>query len=399
MPAKLESCVKQVMSEQGLSEERAYAICTASLKAADNGLLLDAGSSFKSKIDPDTGFLTAPVTLARVGVQNYMGFELGLKDRLMERVGVLRPSEEVFHPDSIKSFVNLTVTDDHPSGLVTIDNVKKLQKGQVSEVVKNSEVLSGIVTITDKDQIKKIKDGKIEVSVGYSNDLKDEKGTFDGIQYEFVQTNIRANHLAIVDAGRCGSACRLTMDYNKKEKAMIIVTLDGIQYKVEDTQLAQAIQNMQSLHDAEKEELKEKLTKEEEEKLKLKKEKDKAEAEKDALEKEKMSDSDLSALISERAELLVQAKTILGDKMPDCVDCPKEIKTLVIDHILPDMKLDDKSDDYIDAAYDMAIKKADKADGSLKKLEGDFIKDKDGNKVTRDSAREKYMKDQLGLED
>lgn len=368
------------------------------LKAADAGLLFDGSQTFKAKIDKTTGFLTAPVILARTGVQQYIGFELGLKDRLMEKIGVMRPAEEVFKTDSIKSFVNLIVTDDHPTAPVTVDNVKKLQKGQVSEIIKNDEVLSGVVTITDIDQIKKIQEGKIEVSVGYSNNLKAEKGSFDGVDYEFIQTDIKANHLAIVDAGRCGPSCRLTMDDNKKENTMII-TIDGIQYTVEDAQLGQAVLNQQKAHDAEVEGLKKKLTEEEEEKEKMKAEKEKAEAKKDALEKDQLSDSDLSTLISDRAALLVQAKAILGDKMPECTDCPLEIKIAVIDHILPDMKLDGKSKDYINAAFDMAIKKIEKADDSLKKLEGDFIKDKDGNKVTRESSREKYMKDQLHMED
>lgn len=180
---------------------------------------------------------------------------------------------------------------------------------------------------------------------------------------------------------------------------MTTIMIDGIQYTTEDAQLGQAILNQQKAHDAEVEGLKKKLTEEEEEKEKLKKEKDEAEAKKDALEKEKMSDEALNTLISERAALLVQAKAILGDKMPECTDCPLEIKTAVIDHILPDMKLDGKSKDYINAAFDMAIKKTEKVDVSLKKLEGDFIKDKDGNKITRKSAREKYMKDQLKLDE
>ena len=387
--------IEDIMKVFKISKEEALTI----LKSADKGLLFDGSQTFKSKIDKTTGFLTAPVILARTGVQHYMGFELGLKDRLMEKIGVMRPAEEVFNSESIKSYVNLIVTNDHPTAPVTINNVKKLQKGQVSEVIKNDKVLSGVVTITDKDQISKIQNGKIEVSVGYANNLKKEKGSFEGVDYEFIQTDIKANHLAIVDAGRCGSACKLTMDHNKKESFMFTITIDGIQYKVEDAQLGQAILNQQKAHDAEVEGFKKKLTEEEEEKEKMKKEKDEAEAKKDALEKEKMSDSDLSALISERAALLVQAKAILGDKMPECIDCPLEIKTAVIDHVLPDMKLDGKSKDYINAAFDMAIKKTEKADGSLKKLESDFIKDKDGKKITRESAREKYMKDQLKLED
>lgn len=398
MPAKLESCVKSVMEKQGLSEERAWAICTASLKAADQGLLLGDSQPLNAKIDKTTGFFTAPVTLARTGVQYYLGIELGMKDRAGEQIGVLRSAGEVFHPDSIKSFINLVVTDDHPSSFVTIDNVKLLQKGQVSEVIKGSDGLSGIVTITDKKQIEKANRGKVEVSVGYSNQLKKEAGTFDGDKYEFVQTNIRANHLAIVDAGRCGPSCKLTVDKKAKETLMF-VTIDGIQYNVEDAQLKQAIENQQTAHDAEVNQFKKKLSEEEEEKKKLKAGKDKAEAEKDAAEKEKVSDADLSKLIADRAELLTTAKGILGDKMPECTDCPMEIKTAVIDHILPDMDLDGKSKEYIDAAFDMSLKKVAKADKSLDNLEKDFIKDEKGNKVTRESARGSYMKDQLGLED
>lgn len=374
------------MKKQGLSEERIWAI----YKTADQGQPLN------SKVDKTTGFLTAPVKLARTGVQYYLGIELGLKDRTREQIGVLRSSAEVLHTDSIKSFVNLVVTDNHPSGFVTIDNVKQLQKGQVSEITKNIDGLSGVVTITDKDQIKKITEGKVEVSVGYSNQLKEEKGVHDGNEYEFVQTKIRANHLAIVDAGRCGPSCKLTIDSNKKEMFMFI-TIDGIQYNTEDAQLKQAIERQQAAYDAKFEKFEKKEEESEEEKKKLKAEKDKAEAEKDAAEKEKVSDADLNKLIADRAELLTTAKSILGDKMPECTDCSLEIKTAVVDYVLPDMELDGKSKEYIDAAFDMAIKKTAKADKSLDKLEKDFIKNKDGEKITRTSARDSYMKDQLGL--
>ncbi|MCP4566983.1 MAG: DUF2213 domain-containing protein, partial [FCB group bacterium] len=170
------------------------------------------------------GFLTAEVTLARTGVQQYYGFELGLLDRALELIGVYRPPEEVFHPESIKSFANLVVTDDHPKDFVSVKNVKKLQMGSVSDVKKKDEAhLGGLVTITDAKQIIKAKDGKNEVSVGYHRDLIPEVGEDSGKKYEFVMRNIRANHLAIVDAGRCGAACKLTLD-SKKESNMFKVT-------------------------------------------------------------------------------------------------------------------------------------------------------------------------------
>lgn len=415
MPAKLERCVKEVMEKQGHSESRAFAICTAALDSIDNlDELLDAAlaigktalltsvdfafgdsAPLKASISDSTGFLTAPVVLARTGVQYYYGFELGLDDRAGEKIGVYRSPEEVFHPDSIASYVNLVATDDHPSELVNTDNVKKLQIGTVSDVKSFSGTLNGIVTITDKKEISKIQKGKQEVSVGYSNNLKKVSGTIDDEKYEFVQTNIRANHLAIVDAGRCGPACRLTLDHKGDENMIIII--DGIEYNVEDKQLAQALTKQQATFDAEKEEMAKKFKKkseeDEEEKAELKKEKDKAKASADALKDSQLGSEALNKMVSDRAQLLTEAKRILGDKMPECVDCPVELKTAVIDHVMPDADLEGKSTDYIDATYDIAVKTAKKVADSLEKLGGDFFVDKEGKKVTRDSARENYLTD------
>jgi len=368
-------------------------------------LLCDSPQSLKATIDKTTGFLTAPVVLARTGIQEYLGFELGLTDRAEERIGVLRIPEEVFHPESIKSFVNLVVTDDHPTTLVNTNNVKELQKGTVSEVRSNDEgQLIGLITVTDKDLITKIQKGKTEVSVGYTNDLKKESGVFNGAEYEFIQTNIRANHLAIVDAGRCGPACRLTMD-----KGCNMITIDGIDFEVQDKQLEQAILKLQKSHDEEKKKLAERFKKkeeEDEEEIKKKekeksdaiKEKDAAIAKADALEKSQLSDEKLNALITERALLIADARAILGDKMPEKIDCPQDIKSAVVVHILPDMELKDKSVDYIDAAYDMAVAKAKKATDSIDNLNKDF-RDKEGKKITRETARQKYIKDNLHIEE
>jgi len=346
----------------------------------------------KATIDKATGFLTAPVTLSRIGVQYYSGEELGIKDRLKEKFGVFRSPEEVFHPDSLGSYKNLTVTDNHPAGFVTVNNVKKLQVGQVSEVEKTGDTSSGVITITDSDVITKIGKGKIEVSVGYSNNLVEKKGVFDGLEYEYLQTDIRANHLAIVDAGRCGSDCKITMDKGKGTKMKI--TIDGIEYDAGNEQLLQAIQKMQKSHDAEVEEMKKKADEEEKEKEKLKKDKEKAEAEKDTLKKDALDADAIDKLVGERAELLATAKNILGDKMPECTDCPKEIKTAVVDEVLNMGDLSGKSMEYVDAVYDIAISRVEKTKGSLDKLNDDFQKD---NRAVRETARDKYMKDHLGI--
>lgn len=386
MPAKVERCVEKVMSEQGVEESRAWAICQASTN--DGSILNDKAFTLKAKIDDETGFLTAPVNLARVGVQYYMGYELGLTDRLFDRIGVFRSPEEVFHPDSLNTFTNLTATDDHPEALVTVLNVKDLQVGTVSGVSPDKEkgLIHGVLTITDKGTIKLITDGKMEVSVGYTNDLVQESGVYNGDAYEFKQTNIRANHLAVVGAGRCGPECRILTDHSKGE--IMKVTIAGITFDTDNEQLAQAIGKMQVQLDQSEEEMK----KAEEEKEKAMKDRDAAVAQKDAALADMISEDAINSMVHERAELLATARTVLGDKMPDC-NCPKEIRVAVIDHVFSDMDMSGKSDDYIKAMYDMATSKIQKKDENLKRLQ-DNGKDREVTKdrqAIHDEARNKYV--------
>jgi len=356
----------------------------------------DVAIPIKASINEDTGFLTAPVTLARTGVQYYLGYELGLTERALDKVGVYRSPEEVFSKASIGSYVNLVVTDDHPADFVTTDNVKDLQMGMVSHVERKGNELAGIITVTDKDQIAKARDGKKEVSLGYSQELKPMVGTHDGEGYEFIQTGIMANHLAIVDKGRCGPNCKLIVD-NKGENA-VKIDIEGITFDVDNEPLVQAIKKLKDEFEKKLSAEEEKAKKEKEDKEKALKEKDAALALADSLKKEKLTDADIGALVGERAKLLADAVAILGDKMPECVDCPAQIKTLVVEDVLPDMDMKDKSEAYLDAAYDIAIERFKAGKKSTDDLSGDFKKKaKDGEEVTRAGARDKYMKDQLKI--
>lgn len=378
------------------AKEKALAV-GAAIKANDSGFIADAISQLTAKIDDNTGFLTTPVNLARVGVQHYYGFELGLADRALDKIGVFRSPEEVFSEESINSFVNLVVTDDHPNAPVNTDNVKALQKGTVSNVQqKDDALLNGVVTITDKDQIQKAIDGKIQVSVGYSQELIPQKGTFDGVDFEFAQTKIRANHLAIVNVGRAGPACKLTVD-RKGGHSMFKITIDGIEFEVSE-QVMQAYNKFATdvktkVADAEAE------TEEEKKKrLAAEAEKDKAKATADALTADTLDEAAVEVLVRDRAALIAQAKGILKDKLTDDIASAIDIKTAVIDHLMEDIDLKDKSADYIDAMYDMAVKKSGDAKKSIDTLNSN-LKDTNGDEITRDSIRTKYMKDHLGLQE
>lgn len=381
------------MEKQGMTEERAYAICNASI---DHAIVYDQQNSIKSKIDPITGFLTANVILARTGIQKYYGYELGLNDRSSDVISVFRPPEEVFNEDSINSFVNLVVTDDHPSGFITIDNVKKLQKGQISHVMKTAtNYLRGTLTVTDKDQIEKIKNGKNKASVGYFHKLVRKDGVFEGEPYEYIQTDIKANHLAIVDEARCGSECTISLDAKKGNNNMFSISIDGIDYQTDNAELVKAVNELKKSFDKEKTKMKDEWEDEKEKNKTMKKEMDSLKAQKDALEKTKTSDADINKLINERALLIDTARRILGDAMPECVECPEELKIAVIDHVIPDMELEKESNDYVNAAYKIAVKQYDKARKNFNNFQNDFTKKKSEGDVQmiRDEARKKYMEE------
>ena len=67
---------------------------------------------------------------------------------------------------------------------------------------------------TDAVAISLIQSGKSELSVGYSTDLQPEQGIYNGVSYEFIQTNIKSNHCAIVYKGRAGISCSIADNDN-----------------------------------------------------------------------------------------------------------------------------------------------------------------------------------------
>ena len=190
-------------------------------------LTKDLFDKFSQKIDSDTGFLHVKGVVARTGIQQYYGMELGDEDT-SRLFNVYRPKEEVLNTKSLATYINATVTDEHPKDFVNTENIKELQKGSNANFTTFSD--NGIdyikcdLVITDKDLIQKIKDGTVEISVGYTQDMIKEDGVFNDEAYQYKQTNIRVNHIAIVDSARCGNACKIVLD-----KSVII--LDEIKTK------------------------------------------------------------------------------------------------------------------------------------------------------------------------
>jgi len=167
---------------------------------------------YGSKISPNQletgeGFLICRnVPIARTGAQKYRASELGLDGDPNRIVEVMRDESEVFAPATMASFEGKPVTNNHPTEQVTPDNARYYGRGHVQNVRrgtgKQSDLLIGDLYIIDGELITAVKrkrKPKREISCGYDCEYaEDENGVLH-------QTNIRGNHVAVVDSGRAGS--------------------------------------------------------------------------------------------------------------------------------------------------------------------------------------------------
>lgn len=153
------------------------------------------------------GFLICHnVPIARTGWYEYLEDELKDNGSPTQIIQVYRGPDEVFSPAAIASFEGKPVTDEHPPEMeVTPDTSKIYTKGAAQNVRKSpneEDLLISDLIIYDEELIKKIEDGKREISCGYDCNYVLVNGTY-------CQTAIRGNHIAVVDAGRAGHRVRI----------------------------------------------------------------------------------------------------------------------------------------------------------------------------------------------
>lgn len=343
----------------------------------------------------DDGYLVADARIARTGVQNYLGSEVGKPDMAMVRV--YRPGAEVFAEDTLKSAAHRPVTNDHPAELVNSANWKEHAVGQTGDEVSGEGIFIRVpLMVSDEATIKLIEDGKREVSAGYTCDLEFTAGeTPAGEAYDAVQKNIRLNHVAIVQRGRAGSQVRLgdeaawgispVHDHQRSEKdetmSLKTVTVDGIPIEVTD-QGATVIATLQKrVTDAET-----KLSDATTAHAKALADKDAEIAKKDAeLDAEKakvLSDADLDKRVAARANLITVAKAIAKDVKTDGLS-DAAIRKAVVVAVRGEDKVKDKSEAYIDAAFDIVV------DEAAAKAGGDTFRDvvKGGLQSTDDADK------------
>lgn len=185
---------------------------------------IPAGSTYFN----EQGFLHDAPTVTSTGI-----FEYGLPNGGVRRE--LRLPEYVFDKKSLASYEGKPVIITHEAGEIDKDNVMKEIVGTIiSEGFREGDNVRCKVVIHDIDKVKQT--SYRELSLGYSLDLIEKPGEWNGEKYDAIQTNIRINHLAIVDSARAGEQAHLNLDGKKIE-------LDDKKYQKEVKKMKDASRN------------------------------------------------------------------------------------------------------------------------------------------------------------
>jgi hypothetical protein len=168
----------------------------------------------KQALTPEGFLLCSDVPVARTGQMIYGPGEVPVDPGMDGLIYVDRFPEDVFHPDTIASFNGKDVVDEHPEKDVAPHNWRELTAGVVLNVRRgeatNDDVLLADLLIKDPGAIAAVQSGKREVSCGYTAKYVDSTGYLGhAVAGRAKQTDIRGNHIALVNAGRCGSRCSI----------------------------------------------------------------------------------------------------------------------------------------------------------------------------------------------
>lgn len=337
-------------------------------------MTLDEAFKPTSRTRTPEGYLCVKGIAARTGVYQYVSTELDLPGPA-RIVNVYRPPEEVFAPESMASYIDKDVTNDHPSDLVNSTTFREVSVGHVRGVERDGDNLVVDMIIKDQSAIDDIESGKAELSPGYTAEYVEQPGQApDGTPYELVQRDIKINHNAVVDAARAGKVARI-FDHKPKgipPMATRKVFLDSKKSRsvILDEETATVVEDavsglMKTLDEANERA-------------------DKAEAAKDEAEEkaEEAKKSTSDAAIGERVKLtldtIASASKIVKSFDAKGLVSPLEIKRAALVQLKPTRDWASKSEAYITAAFDSAEEDA---------KETTDEDDEDDKKSTNDSLR------------
>ena len=336
------------------------------------------------------GYLKATAVITAVGVQIYNARDFGENED--REVGVFRPHDTVFHSDTMDSARLKPITEQHPDVDVTAKNYKNLSIGNMGEKIEalDAKRLGATVIVNDAEAVDKVERGLVETSAGYDATLVKESGSFEGRDYEYrFKGPMLINHLAVVDAGRCGPTVKILdkkgkskMNEEEMKKFLIdagvldkdgkaVAVVDGKdEKKVDSDAMVSKMVDALKAFDAEKEAKKAKDEADNLENLKKAKKKKKGEDEETEDEKKAKKDAADKAVrdaAQARSTLIVDAKPHLGEDVKVHELSDREILEEALKDSVEDIK--DKDDAYLRGMLD-AINKDRKDAGASYPLNG-----------------------------
>lgn len=297
----------------------------------------------------------------------------------------------------VEQLVGKPVTLLHPEGFVSQGSPAKVV-GKIIAARRDGDYAVAKFEITDEEGYRAIQDGTRELSLGYAA-RRDEKG---------YQRDIRIDHLAIVPKARCGATCALRADEHSEctcENAVLESrqepvqepqvecpcknhampysggmaadsadkTVDELQKKLGEALAEVAAQKARAdqadaLAASEKKRAEAAELEAHNAKKDLEAEKTRFDAEikkaNDAAEKARQDAAGvLDSQVAERVALLTEANKVLGatDAEGKTVDrskmSPRDIKVAIVKHVDGDDLDTSKSDDFVNGAYEGALRR------------------------------------------
>ena len=343
----------------------------------------------------EEGYLVDHPILTSCGIFEYVNPDGSIRREL-------RLPKYVFDEESLKTYRGKPIIVTHDAGVVDKNNVDKEQIGTIlSDGYSDGNDVRAEIIIHDTDAMKD--SGLKELSLGYNLDLIEEPGEYEGEHYDAIQTNIVINHLAIVASARAGEQARLNIDGKDTQelKGGKLMRKDNGNISNESLspeELQQAILAYKASKiadiDTDEDDVEasaksdeEEITKSDEDDTEgttpeaivemVKEHKSEREDEDDptdlggAKEVITQQDSDIDMLLAAIEKLLAERQNNsdkiirqrlnicrVGDKLNlDGLEnmSIKQAKKTIIAKVLPTMRVDGKSDAYIDAMYDLAV--------------------------------------------
>lgn len=151
--------------------------------------------------------------ISSFGIFDYSAAQVGLDGDPNRIVKVYRPESAITDPAAIESFKNVPFIDDHEmlSGFDGDESTSAPEDYGVDGVLTSNVYyekpwMRGDLKVFSRKLRNAIDSGKCDLSLGYDCDFIVQSGEFNGVPYEVIQTNLRGNHIALVDIGRVAGA-------------------------------------------------------------------------------------------------------------------------------------------------------------------------------------------------